>query len=110
MHDRPERAPASHWESIEWVADPHFMRKGEPKYLPSYRVGDLLVVYLSGRDRCPAIVEVTAIAAFDPERVGAEVLGLGQRMLGSKMGADGLAPVAHATRIRARTSARWARG
>ena len=69
MHDRPERRPASHWQQRDWLADTHFMRGGEPKGRPSYRVGDLLVVYLSGLDRCPAILEVTATPAFDPETV-----------------------------------------
>jgi hypothetical protein len=54
------------------VADSHFLRDGEPKNRPRYRIGDLLLVYLTGVDRCPAILEVTATAAFDPETVDRE--------------------------------------
>lgn len=41
---------------------------GEPLLRPSYRVGDLLVLYLVGR-ACPAIAEVEKEPVFDPARV-----------------------------------------
>lgn len=45
------------------------MRSGEPKFRPSYAVGDLVVMYLSGADRCPAVASVEATAVFDPDEV-----------------------------------------
>jgi hypothetical protein len=54
-----------------WINDRHRIRAsdGEPIDRPSYRVGDLLVIYLTGVGRCPAIARVVATAAFDPQRV-----------------------------------------
>jgi hypothetical protein len=47
------------WETMTWVSDVHRPRErdGEPLLRPSYRIGDLLVLYLVGR-ACPAIAEV----------------------------------------------------
>lgn len=58
------------WEEMEWVSDVHRLRNGdgEPLLRPSYRVGDLLVLYLVGR-ACPAIAEVKKTPVFDPARV-----------------------------------------
>jgi hypothetical protein len=61
------------WEEMTWVSDVHTRRKRDRKPLgrPTYRVGDLLVLYLVG-EACPAIAEVTKEAEFDPERVRRE--------------------------------------
>lgn len=72
MHHRPEREAVEYWRDIRFVSDAHSMKNAEPKLRPSYRVGDLLVIYLSGTKRCPAIVRVTATAEFDPARVDRE--------------------------------------
>ncbi len=58
------------WEDMSWVSDVHRRRKadGAPLLRPSYRVGDLLVLYLVGR-ACPAIAEVDREPVFDPARV-----------------------------------------
>lgn len=58
------------WEEMTWVSDVHRLRKGdgEPLLRPSYRVGDLLVLYLVGQ-ACPAIAEVKRRPVFDPARV-----------------------------------------
>jgi hypothetical protein len=58
------------WEKMTWVSDVHRLRKGdgEPLLRPTYRVGDLLVLYLVGQ-ACPAIAEVRREAIFDPARV-----------------------------------------
>ena len=61
------------WEEMTWVSDVHTRRKrdGEPLGRPTYRVGDLLVLYLVG-EVCPAIAEVTRKAEFEPKRVRRE--------------------------------------
>lgn len=58
------------WEDMSWVSDVHRYRKGDgtPLLRPSYRTGDLLVLYLVGR-ACPAIAEVDREPVFDPGRV-----------------------------------------
>jgi PLD-like domain len=58
------------WETMTWVSDVHRQRErdGEPLLRPSYRIGDLLVLYLVGR-ACPAIAEVKGEPVFDPDRV-----------------------------------------
>jgi len=69
VYDRRERRGPEWWESHEWVSDRHLLRDGErPILRPSYQEGDLLVLYVVGRG-CPAIVEVTRVAEFEPERV-----------------------------------------
>jgi hypothetical protein len=69
MHDRPERHERRYWQEIAFINDPHFLRNGDPRNRPSYRPGDLVVVYLSGTRRCPAVVRVTGTASFEPEQV-----------------------------------------
>jgi PLD-like domain len=58
------------WEKMTWVSDVHRLRDrdGEPLLRPSYRIGDLLVLYLVGH-ACPAIAEVKKKSVFDPARV-----------------------------------------
>ncbi|HEX3609044.1 MAG TPA: hypothetical protein VHU14_05165 [Solirubrobacterales bacterium] len=58
------------WEEMTWVSDVHRLRKSDDKPLlcPSYRVGDLLVLYLVGQG-CPAIAEVETEPKFKPDRV-----------------------------------------
>lgn len=63
------------WRSMSWINDRHVIREvdGEPIQRPSYTVGDLIALYISGEvGVCPAAYEVTAPAVFDPERVAAE--------------------------------------
>lgn len=43
-----------------------------PPYGPKYRVGDRLVLYLTGAEVCPAIFEVTQEPLWDPSRVDRE--------------------------------------
>jgi hypothetical protein len=69
MHDWPGRDDERYWQQLAFINDPHFVRGGEPKGRPSYRSGDLVVIYLSGTYRCPAAVRVVAPASFDPRRV-----------------------------------------
>ncbi len=69
LHDRPERRADDFWRNLRWVSDSHYLKHGEPMLRPSYRVNDLIVLYLSGIRRCPAIARVEATADFDPERV-----------------------------------------
>ncbi len=61
------------WEQMEWVSDVHRVRKAdrEPLLRPTYRVGDLLVLYLVGHG-CPAIAEVEKEPVFNPGRVERE--------------------------------------
>lgn len=61
------------WEEMTWVSDVHTRRKhdGKPLGRPTYRIGDLLVLYLVG-EACPAIAEVTRKAEFEPKRVRRE--------------------------------------
>jgi hypothetical protein len=48
------------------VGDPHRLSaEGEPLMRPAYEPGDLMLVYLAGTYRCPAVVEVVEPAAFD---------------------------------------------
>jgi hypothetical protein len=69
MHDWPGRDDERYWQRLDFINDPHFLRDGEPKNQPSYRPGDLVVIYLSGTYRCPAAVRVVGTASFDPKRV-----------------------------------------
>jgi hypothetical protein len=71
LHYRPER-DGSFWGSISWISDRHVVRDDRVIWRPTYKVGDLVVLYLSGTYRCPAIIEVTAEADFDPARVERE--------------------------------------
>jgi hypothetical protein len=51
------------------VGDPHRLgRDGEPTMHPAYEPGDLALIYVAGSYRCPAVVEITAPAAFDSEQ------------------------------------------
>lgn len=57
------------WTSHGWVSDRHILRPGKkPIWRPTYGLGDLLVLYVVGR-ACPAVVEVTRTAEYEPERV-----------------------------------------
>jgi hypothetical protein len=80
LHDRPERRSTAYWTSQDWISDPHFMRGGKPKLRPSYRINDLILIYLSGTRRCPVIARVEEAAVFDPGRVNREArAGDGER-------------------------------
>lgn len=50
-----------------------------PSFGPQYHVGDRLVMYLIGIDRCPAILEVTDDPRWDPATVNAANAGEGDR-------------------------------
>jgi hypothetical protein len=69
MHDRVERHELAYWQRIAFINDPHFLRNGEARNRPRYRPGDLVVIYLSGTRRCPAVVRITGTASFEPQRV-----------------------------------------
>ncbi len=72
VYDSEERRGLEWWTRQDWLNDRHLMRGGKrPILRPSYREGDLLVLYVVGRG-CPAIVEVTRPAEFEPERVRAD--------------------------------------
>src|SRR5947209_4772738 len=48
------------------VGDPHRLgTHGEPLMRPAYEPGDLALIYLAGTNRCPALAEIVAPAAFD---------------------------------------------
>lgn len=69
IYDRTETRGPEWWDSHTWVSDRHLLREGgRPILRPSYEQGDLLVLYVVGRG-CPAIVEVTRAAEYEPERV-----------------------------------------
>jgi hypothetical protein len=72
MHDRPERRSTAFWENRGWISDPHFLRGGEPRLRPGYRIDDLIVIYISGIRRCPAVARVQEPAVFDPVLVDRE--------------------------------------
>jgi hypothetical protein len=72
LHDRSERRSTAYWERQDWISDPHFMRGGEPKLRPSYRIDDLILIYVSGTRRCPVIARVQEAAVYDPSRVNRE--------------------------------------
>jgi len=73
IHNRPERDQPSYWQSRTWVGDNHrFRDDGKPLLRPSYRAGDLLLIYLTGTYRCPAAVRVVDVPDFDPARVDRE--------------------------------------
>jgi hypothetical protein len=51
------------------VGDPHRLGSdGEPVMRPAYEPGDLALVYIAGTYCCPAVVEITGGAEFDPEQ------------------------------------------
>jgi len=69
VYDSEERRGSEWWTRQKWLSDRHLLREGKrPILQPTYREGDLLVLYVVGRG-CPAIVEVTRPAEFEPERV-----------------------------------------
>src|SRR5919206_5125813 len=52
-----------------WVGDPHRLGSdGEPVMRPAYEPGDLALVYIAGTYCCPAVVEITGAAEFEPEQ------------------------------------------
>jgi hypothetical protein len=69
VYDSEERRGSAWWRRQDWLSDRHLLREGgRPILQPTYREGDLLVLYVVGRG-CPAIVEVTRPAEFEPQRV-----------------------------------------
>ncbi len=83
-----EEAARDYWLKRTWVSDspgrasPWWKtfdkpRKGQtyPPHGPQYEVGDRLVVYITDRGICPAILEVVAEPRWDPGWVDAESSG-----------------------------------
>jgi len=69
VYDSEERRGSEWWTHQDWLSDRHLLREGKrPILQPTYRKGDLLVLYVVGRG-CPAIVEVTRTAEFEPKLV-----------------------------------------
>jgi phospholipase D-like protein len=69
VYDAEERRGLEWWTRQDWLSDRHLLREGKrPILQPTYREGDLLVLYVVGRG-CPAIVEVTRTAEFEPKLV-----------------------------------------
>jgi hypothetical protein len=65
LHPTPERE-AGIWPAQLRVGDPHTMRPDGPVRRPAYRPGELMLVYLAGTRRCPALLRVLEEADFDP--------------------------------------------
>lgn len=76
---------ADYWLGRRWVSDGpgrassrwgngRRPRRGQkyPPFGPQYKIGDRLVIYVTGRGLCPAILEVTAEPQWDPDRVDDE--------------------------------------
>ena len=74
VSDSPGRA-SSRWRT----RDRPSQDQEYPPFGPQYEVGDRLVVYITERGRCPAILEVTAAPRWDPDWVDAEHPGEGDR-------------------------------
>ena len=73
---------ARYWHKLPWISDSPGRRSSwwnrearprtgmsHPPHGPQYRVGDRLVMYLTGPKKCPAILEVSAKPRWDPDRV-----------------------------------------
>lgn len=86
------RDNASYWKEATWISDSPGRsssrwksrprpRKGtaHPPYGPHYAVGDHLVMYLTGVNKCPAILEVTEEPRWDPDAVDQAWGGEGDR-------------------------------
>lgn len=71
LHYRPERDGA-YWHDLDWISDRHIERDDRVIWRPRYKADDLVVLYLSGTYRCPAIVRVLTEAEFNPVRVERE--------------------------------------
>ena len=82
--DSQEAAP-NYWLERTWVSDspgrvsPWWKkyerpRKGTvyPPHGPQYRIGDRLVIYITEKGVCPAILEVIAEPRWDPDWVDAQ--------------------------------------
>lgn len=76
------REDARYWLDRGWVSDgpgrasPRWQGRGRPglgepypSHGPRYQVDDLLVIYLTGSHRCPAIMRVTNVPRWDPDWV-----------------------------------------
>jgi hypothetical protein len=74
----PEADP-NYWLERTWVSDspgrasPRWRQRPRPRtgkvyppFGPRYRVGDRLVVYITGRGVCPAILEVVGEPTWNP--------------------------------------------
>lgn len=67
MHYRPERDQPSYWSGRTWIGDSHRLRAdGKPLDRPGYREGDLMVIYLTKVQRCPAVARALGTASFEP--------------------------------------------
>lgn len=80
MYHEGRNAPPDWWVHQPWINDAHgrttdgrirYTRAGEPARRPSYRRGDLVVLYLVGPSVMPAIYEVVSAPRFDVEHVRA---------------------------------------
>lgn len=78
-------AEAAYWLGRRWVSDgpgrssPRWGKRPRPRpgqryppFGPTYEVGDRLVLYVTRRGQCPAILEVTGEPEWNPDRVDAE--------------------------------------
>jgi len=87
-----QEALPSYWLKRTWVSDspgrtsPRWKthkrpRRGReyPPFGPQYEIGDRLVVYITARGRCPAILEVVAAPRWDPAVVDDAQSGEGER-------------------------------
>lgn len=87
-----QEASADYWMDRTWVSDspgrssPRWKNRDRPDqdqeyppFGPQYEVGDRLVVYITERGRCPAILEVSAAPRWDPDWVDDAHSGEGDR-------------------------------
>lgn len=87
-----QEAQPDYWLKRAWVSDgpgrvsPRWKthkrptRGNEyPPFGPQYEVGDRLVIYITSRSRCPAILEVVAVPRWDPAVVDEAQAGEGER-------------------------------
>jgi hypothetical protein len=87
-----QEASVNYWMDRTWVSDspgrasPRWKTHDRPTqdqdyppFGPQYEVGDRLVVYITGRGKCPAILEVSAAPRWDPDWVDAAHSGEGER-------------------------------
>ena len=87
-----QEASPSYWLERTWVSDgpgrasPRWKTHDRPKqdegyplFGPQYEVGDRLVIYITDRGVCPAILEVVAAPRWDPNWVDDAEPGNGER-------------------------------
>ncbi len=87
-----QEASSDYWLDRRWVSDgpgrtsPRWKTHARPSqdqqyppFGPRYEVGDRLVVYITRKGKCPAILEVVAAPRWDPGWVDAAHPGQGER-------------------------------